>query len=61
MKVREEKKNMKSNIALITIYNFKNHRGVWSNSLGWCTRCTKCEIQGSGPNIDLLGLPPLAT
>ena len=37
------------------------HRGVWSSGLGWwCTRCAKCEIQGSSSNMDSLGLLSLA-
>ena len=64
------KKKCKSNVALITIYNFKNHRGECGlvvlgdvqDALSVThqkkkKRCTKCEVQGSSSNIDSLGLP----
>ena len=40
---------------------YMHHQGVWPISLGWCTRCAKCEVQGSSLNMDSLGLPPLVT
>ena len=54
-------KHQRGQIDYLWIIANTYHRGVWSSGLGWCTRCVECVVQGSSPNMDSIGLPPLVS